>query len=121
MKFGDKLLDSAFEGVIEPVFLEFGYNVIRVDKIQDSGNISDQILDSISKSKYVLSDLTGSRPNCYYETGFAHALRKEMILTCHKDEKIHFDLEGYRFIIWKTESELRKKLKARLKVLTTEN
>lgn len=119
MKFGDKSLDSAFEGVIEPLCQEFGLEVIRVDKIQDSGKISDQILDLISESRFILSDLTGSRPNCYYETGFAHALGKEIILTCNKEETIHFDLSGYRFIIWDTESDFRRQLKARIHSLVT--
>lgn len=115
MKFGDNILDSAYEGVIIPLFEKYNIDVVRVDEIQDSGKISDQILDLISESKYVLSDLTGSRPNCYYETGFAHAMGKEIILTCNKSEKIHFDLAGYRFITWETESDFRKQLEARIK------
>lgn len=117
MKFGDKLLDSAYEGVIKPLFIEFGLNVIRVDEIQDAGKISDQILEQLAKSKIVFSDLSGERPNCYYETGFAHALGKEMILSIHKKDKIHFDLAGHRFIEWETESELRNSLKKRLQSL----
>lgn len=115
MKFNDKILDSAYEGVIKPTFEKHGINVIRVDEIPNSGNISDQILELISSSRYIFSDLTGARPNCYYETGFAHAIGKEIILSCRKSEKIHFDLSGYRFITWETESELRKELEKRIK------
>jgi hypothetical protein len=117
MKFEDKKLDSAYEGVIKPVFKKFGIDVIRVDELEDSGKISDQILELISESRFVLCELTGSRPNCYYETGFAHALGKELILACHTNDKIHFDLSGYRFITWETENEYRKKLTSRLKKL----
>lgn len=115
MKFNDKKLDSAYEGVIKPTFEKYGIKVVRVDELQDSGKISDQILELISSSKYVFSDLTGSRPNCYYETGFAHAIGKDIILSSHVEEKIHFDLAGYRFIVWETESELRRKLDERIK------
>lgn len=115
MKFGDIELDSAYEGVIEPLIIELGLTPIRVDKIQDAGKISDQILENIANSKIIISDLTGERPNCYYETGFAHALGKEMVLTIRNKEKIHFDLAGHRFIVWKTEADLRKQLKVRLK------
>lgn len=118
MKFGDEELDSAYEGVIEPIVNEFGLTAIRVDKIQDSGKINDQILENIAKSKFIISDLTGERPNCYYETGFAHALGKELILTIREKEKIHFDLAGHRFITWKTEADLRRKLKERINSLT---
>ena len=116
-KFGDKIIDSAYEGVIKPLFEKYKINVVRVDKIQDSGKIDDQILSSIAESKYVLADLSSSRPNCYYETGFAHALGKTIILTIRKDESIHFDLAGYRFIQWETESELREELSKRIKHL----
>lgn len=114
MKFNDPLLDSAYEGVIKPLGREFNINVVRVDEIQDSGKINDQILENISKSKLVISDLSGERPNCYYETGFAHALGKEIILTIHQDSNVHFDLTNYRFIKWGTEKELRDKLRERM-------
>ena len=34
----------------------------------------------------VLADLTGERPNCYFEAGYAHALGKQLILTIRKGE-----------------------------------
>lgn len=117
MKFGDETLDSAYEGAYKAVAKEFGLACIRIDEVQDSGKISDQILESLAESKYVLCDLTGARPNCYYETGFAHALGKEIILLSHKKEAIHFDLQGHRFIQWSTEEELRKKLRERFSAL----
>jgi len=118
MKFGDKALDSAYEGVIEPIIREFNFEPVRVDKVQNSGKINDQIIDYISTSKYVIADLTGERPNTYYEAGFAHALGKETILTIRSGEKIHFDLSNHRFIQWDTEADLRKQLKERFVSLT---
>jgi len=117
MKFGDALLDSAYEGVIDPIIRSFNLNPIRVDKIQNSGVITDQIIDLISSSQYVLADLSGERPNTYYEAGFAHAIGKEIIFSIRKNEKIHFDLAGHRFIQWETESELRKLLQERFQYL----
>ena len=113
MKFGDRFLDSAYSGVIKPLIEEFGYTALRVDEIQDSGQINEQVLESIATSKYILSDLSDARPNCYYETGFAHALGKELILTIRKGDIIHFDLSNHRFIIWETEADLRKMLRQR--------
>jgi len=121
MKFGDVEMDSAFEGVYEPLCNEFKLECIRIDKIEDSGKITDQILMAIAESKYIIADLTGNKPNCYYECGFAHALGKEMILTAKESEPVHFDLAGYRFIQWKTEADLRRKLKKRLQTLEKES
>jgi hypothetical protein len=114
MKFGDEELDSAYEGVIKPLGSQFGFSVIRVDEIQDSGSINQQILETISSSAIVLADLTGERPNCYYEAGFAHAIGKEIVFSVKEGSKIHFDLAGYRFITWRTENEYRRKLQERL-------
>ena len=113
MKFGDKHLDSAYDGVIRPTIEAYEYKPLRIDEVQDSGRISDQILQAIAQSAAVICDLSGERPNCYYEAGFAHAIGKELVFTIKKGDKIHFDLVGYRFIEWDTENELRSKLKKR--------
>ena len=114
MKFGDASLDSAYEGVIKPVGAEYGYKVLRVDEIQDSGHITSQILESIATSKIVLAEMTAERPNCYYEAGYAHALGKEIIFCIKAGGAVHFDLASYRFIKWDTEAMLRRKLRERL-------
>jgi hypothetical protein len=115
MKFGDPVLDSAYEGAIKPIGRQFGYTVLRIDEIEDCGKITDQILDAIAASEIVLADLTGAQPNCYYETGFAMAAGKELILTISGNTDPHFDLAGYRFIKWNTEQQLRDKLTDRLR------
>ena len=117
MKFGDKFLDSAYFGVIKPTIEKYGFKSLRIDEVQDSGRITDQVLEGIATSQYVFADLTGERPNCYYEVGFAHAIGKEMILTIKKGNKIHFDLADYRFIEWETELELREALRKRLSTI----
>lgn len=120
MKFKDAFLDSAYEGVIKPIIKKFKYKALRIDEIQDSGKITDQILSEISRSEIVFADLSGERPNCYYEAGFAHAIGKEMIFTVRKGTPIHFDLFSYRFIEWETEDDLRQQLNRRFKSLTKE-
>ncbi len=114
MKFDDSHLDSAYEGVVRPVFESFGIKTLRIDEKEDSGRINEQMLDGIAESCVVFADLTGERPNCYYETGFAHALGKELILSINSTHEVHFDLKSNRFIQWKTEHELRKQLQQRL-------
>lgn len=117
MKLGDEALNSMYEGVIKPVMEEHKYSVIRIDAVEDSGRISEQILHQISRSEIIVADLTGERPNCYYEAGYAHALGKEIIFTVKDGEKVHFDLAGNRFILWKTEGQLRSALIKRLEAI----
>ena len=114
MKFNDEILDSAYKEVIKPIGNEFGYKVLRIDEVQDSGKISDQVLENIIKSQIIIADLSGERPNCYYEAGFAHAIGKDIIFSIKRNEPVHFDLTGYRFIEWSTEGDFKKKLRTRL-------
>ncbi|SFF32128.1 TIR domain-containing protein [Spirosoma endophyticum] len=115
MKLGDKTLDSAHEGVIIPTLDNFGFSAIRIDSFENSGKINNQILEEIDRSEIVLADLTGERPNCYYEAGYAYALGKEVILTAKNGTAIHFDLATNRIIFWDTEADLREALSSRLK------
>jgi hypothetical protein len=75
------------------------------------------MLVSIAESAIVYADLSGERPNCYYETGFAHALGKNLILAINSSYSRHFDISGYRFITWDTEHDLREKLTSRLEAM----
>jgi len=117
MKLKNEELDSVYKGVIRPLGEEFGYHMLRIDEIEDSGMITAQIIESIAESEIVLSELTGERPNCYYETGVAYATGRELILTIKEGEKTHFDLAVHRFIKWRTENHLRTQLRQRLKAI----
>jgi hypothetical protein len=55
----------------------------------------------------ILADLSGGRPNCYYEAGFAHALGKAIIFAAQQKYTIHFDLANYRFIGWQNQADYR--------------
>jgi hypothetical protein len=44
----------------------------RVDEPQSNERITDRILESIRKGEYVIVDLTNSRPNVFFEAGYAH-------------------------------------------------
>jgi hypothetical protein len=47
----------------------------------------------------VVADLTDNRPNCYYELGYADALKRPVVLVSHQKESIGFDVAG-RSICW---------------------
>ena len=98
---------------MRPIAEKYGLSALRIDELQNSGQISDQILEEIASSAVVLCDLSRERPNCYYEAGFAHALGKEIVFTIRKEDRVHFDLSAYRFIEWETDLELRQQLDRR--------
>lgn len=117
MMFGDPELDSTYDLAIKRAVEKCGFASLRIDEVQSSGSITDQTLQAIDRSAVVLADLTGERPNCYFEVGYAHALGKELILTIRKGETKHFNLADRRFIEWETDKELYERLCRRLEAI----
>jgi nucleoside 2-deoxyribosyltransferase len=74
----DSLTDIC--NTIKSACAEFGVDAIRVDDIEHQDRITDRILEGIASSEFIVADLTGERPNVYYEIGYAHALNKRPIL-----------------------------------------
>jgi nucleoside 2-deoxyribosyltransferase len=118
----DAALEEVYNKAIHPVLREFRYEVIKVDEIRESNKkITDQILLNLERCEVVIADLTGERPNCYYEAGYAHALGKDMILTIRKGDPIHFDVADYRFIEWKDANHLANELRKFLSIIQEKN
>ncbi len=100
MRYGDPAHDHFYQLYVKPTIEEAGYSAIRIDEIKDAGSITDQILARIEASTIVYADLSGRRPNCYFETGYAIALGKDLILTKLKGEQVDFDLSHRRHIVY---------------------
>lgn len=115
MKFDDQELEDAYELAIKPAITASGLKSVRVDEVSIEGTITDEIIRLIKTCTIVIADLTGERPNCYYEIGFAHALGRPVILSIKKGEKIHFDLVARQFLIWNNMRKLRSELELRIK------
>ena len=112
--FGNKKIDHNYEYIIKPIVEKFQYKIDRVDEISHSKLVTDIILNSIRKSKFIIADLTDSRPNCYYEVGYAHALGKPVIILAEEGTKKHFDISLYKWIYWNSYEDLKPKFEKEL-------
>jgi hypothetical protein len=90
-----------------------GLNAERVDEPQSNERITDRILESIRKAEYVIVDLTGSKPNVFYEAGYAHGIGKIPIYIARHGTKLEFDLKDYPVIFFKGMKELKDALEKR--------
>lgn len=103
---------------IKRSFNNFGISAERAIDIEHSGKITEEIINKIRSSEFLYADLTGARPNVYYEVGFAHALSKKVILYRKSGESLHFDLASYNCPEYENLVDLEKKLNSRLVSMT---
>ncbi len=94
-----------------------GLTAERVDEVQANERITDRILESIQKAEYVIVDLTESRPNVFYEAGYAQGIGKLPIYIARQGTQLEFDLKDYPVIFFDSYRELKSALEARLRGL----
>lgn len=94
--------------------IQNGIQGVRVDEIEHSKKITDVILEKINNSRFLICDITYERPNVYYELGYAHGIGKDVILVAKEGTSLHFDIKDYNVILYKTYSELEKRIARRI-------
>ena len=99
MPFSDKFQD-VYEVGIKAACKDAGAYCERVDEQIFTDSILDRIFNQIAKADVIVADMTGRNPNVFYETGYAHALNKRVILLTQKSADIPFDLKHYPHIVY---------------------
>jgi hypothetical protein len=74
-----------------------GVKCLRADEIERSGRITEQIYEAIINADALVADIGSLDPNVMYELGYAHALKKEVIILNDLDEA-PFDIKDFRWI-----------------------
>jgi hypothetical protein len=96
----DKKFEDVYKLAIKPACEKAGAYAERVDDQIFQESILQRIYSQIAKADIIIADMTGRNPNVFYETGYAHALGKQVILLTNKTEDIPFDLKHYYHIIY---------------------
>ena len=108
--------DDLYELGIKAACQLAGVDCARVDEQIFVDDILNRIYAQIENADVIISEMTGKNSNVFYETGYAHALHKRVILLAREKEDIPFDLTHYPHIIYHgkiayLKSELEKKIK----------
>lgn len=99
MPFQRKFKDVYVLG-IKQACKDAGAQCERVDEQIFSTTILQQIYEQIKKADIIVADMSGRNANVFYETGYAHALGKHVILLTQQVEDIPFDLKHFPHIIY---------------------
>ena len=112
----DKAFDPVFRVIESSLNSRLGFSCARTDELLGGGNIIEDILGGIAHSELILADLTGQKPNVYYELGLAHMSKpvEKVILLSQEMATIPFDLKEYRHLAYSRSASGLRSLGRRL-------
>ena len=117
----DTKTDALWKEGIRPAVYNAGYEPIRIDAIEHTNKIDDEIIARIRGCKFLVADFTRQRGGVYFESGFAMGLGKRVIWCVTKEDlnKVHFDNRQFNFLRWKTDemAQFREALTTRIKAI----
>ena len=108
--------DDIYARGIRAACVAAGVRCERVDQQLFDETSLARVYGRINSADLIVADLTGRDPNVFYETGFAHAMGKVVILLVRDARDIPFDLHHYPHIVHEGQiEELRNELMRRVK------
>lgn len=114
--------DDIYQLAMKSTCNEIKMNCERVDEQIFNHSILQQIYTQIENADILIADLTNQNPNVFYEVGYAHGLKKRVILLTKNIQDIPFDLKHYPHIIYEDKIlNLKRKLKERLEYFQNTN
>jgi predicted RecB family nuclease len=116
MPFAEEFGD-VYEVGIKTACRDAGANCERVDEQTFLENIPERIHSEIEKADLIIADVSEPNPNVFYEVGYAHGVRKPVILIIRDIHKTPFDIGHYPHIVYggkirHLKTELEKKVRA---------
>ena len=105
---------DVWKGGIERAAQTEGFKPIRVDMINRSTNITDDIVASIDKCRLAIVDVTKNNPNVMFELGYAIAKEKKNIIISQSADFLPFDIRNIRTIVYSNTWSGIEELKGRI-------
>lgn len=104
-----------FDAIVQPVVEgELGYNMVVVDGRQqyEHARIDQEIFAKLHRSSVVLADLTGMRPNCFLELGYALGRCLPTMVMMKEGSSQPFDIYTLAGLHWKATGTIEERRQA---------
>jgi len=100
-------VESFFRNVVDPVVEEAGMGRVEIgtDK-SDHAFINVAIFESLHFASLAIVDVTGERPNCFIELGYALGNANRVLVTAEEGTKLAFDQEMIPCHFWNASDPL---------------
>jgi hypothetical protein len=108
-------VQNFFDTVVQPVIEdECGYRMTVVDGRHhyDHARIDQEIFAKLHRSSVVLADITGERPNCFLELGYALGRGLPTMLMVREGSPHPFDIYTLAGLHWKTSGTVEDRRRA---------
>ncbi|MEX0619126.1 MAG: hypothetical protein WDZ76_00495 [Pseudohongiellaceae bacterium] len=105
-------VQNFFDSVVQPVMEgELGYKLTVVDGNQafEHARIDQEIFSMLHRSRVVLADITGLRPNCFLELGYALGRALPTMLMAKSGTEHPFDIYSLSGHHWKPTGDVEER------------
>jgi hypothetical protein len=109
-------VERFFRNVVDPLIAELGLTRVDLGKDEvESGFINMEIFRRLHRSTVAVVDVTGGRPNCFIELGYALGRPLRVICTAEEGTRLPFDQSAIPCYFWR-DHEPAEKTKEGLRV-----
>lgn len=108
-------VQNFFDIVVRPVIEdELGYHLVVIDGRQayHHARIDQEIFAKLHRSSVVLADITGARPNCFLELGYALGRGLPTMVMVREGSSLPFDITTFSGLHWKTTGSVDERRRA---------
>jgi hypothetical protein len=96
------------DGIIDEVLIpiledELGFTVEVAHRVDSSGSITQQVIQSVINSDFAICNLATLNPNVMYELALRHAARKPVVTIAPKGTSLPFDISDDRVVFYRND------------------
>jgi hypothetical protein len=88
-----------------------GYRLVVIDGEQafDYPRVDQEIFEKLHRSRVVLADITGGRPNCFLELGYAFGRALPTMVMGRAGTDLPFDITTFSGLLWDDSLSLKER------------